>query len=545
MKKLNFSRIISLLTALTLMVAMLAACTQKPVDTNTSSAAVSSAEKPAEKDLSPITIEWYINESWFDAPSGNLALEMIKEQTGVDVKFIVPVGDAAEKLNTMIATNVLPDLVTLGWYDAKVPDLSTPEYAYSYNELIDKYDPTFYDVIDKNVFNWYKQDDGKTYGYPCNSVAPADIDAGLTSNRTFLVRKDIYTAIGSPDMRTPEGFTKALEDAKKAFPKALNGQPLIPFGTNPFTVTGNNGLEDVLLEFLSVPREINGEFFPTNCGNPSPEYIRWLKAFRLMNEKGLIPTDVFVDERAQIEEKVQQGRYFAMLYQAQDAMNPLGLLYKNNPDSSYIAVDGPSNTNLDAHKLGVPGYSGWEITLVTKNCKAPERALALLKWGHTTEEGQKALFLGKEGVTYDVVDSKPVIKDEVAKMKNEDMGGFKNKYNTYNEIWMFAKTSNLIAWEPKPLMPFAQYKEWGVGKAAFYGEYDNIAPPAETDEDIISKKVLAKWAEILPKLIKAKSDAEFDKIWADYEAYKTSNDFDKLLSYNRQKIAANKAKLGQ
>ncbi len=28
----------------------------------------------------------------------------------------------------------------------------------------------------------------------------------IISNQTFLVRKDIYEAIGSPDMTTPEGF---------------------------------------------------------------------------------------------------------------------------------------------------------------------------------------------------------------------------------------------------------------------------------------------------------------------------------------------------
>ncbi len=548
MKRKMLGKAISVLAAAVLAVTSLTACTKEPVKEASSNTTANGTEQTSDgtaKPVStePITIDWYVNEGWFDSPKGNLVTEMIKEQLGITINFIVPVGDPAEKLNTMIATDTLPDIVTLGWYDGNTPTLSTPKYSYSYNELAEKYDPSFLDVLDKGVFNWYKQDDGFTYSYPCNSVSPSDIDKGLVSNRTFLVRKDIYEAIGSPDMRTPEGFIKALEDAKAKFPTALNGEPLIPFVTTPFVNTGNTGLEDVLLEFLGVPREIDGEFYPVNNGNPSEEYIRWLKTFRLANEKGLLSTDFFVDERPQIEEKIQQGRYFAMLYQYQDALNPLGLLYKSNPDSSYIAVDGPANKNLDGPKLAVPGYAGWEVTFVTKNAKNPERILQLLKWGQS-EEGQKTLFLGKEGVTYDMVDGKPVIKDEVAKLKNEDMGTFKKQYNTYNEIWMFANTGNLIAWEPAPQMPFAQYKEWGKGKAAFYGVYDNIAPPSETDEDEIGKRIAAKWAETLPKLLKAGSDAEFDTLWSDFQKYKTDNGWDKYLTYVRGRVEANKAKVG-
>ena len=58
------------------------------------------------------------------------------------------------------------------------------------------------------------------------------------SNQTFLVRKDMYEAIGKPDMRTPEGFLKALKMAKEKYP-SVNGQPLIPLGLNEFTNAGN------------------------------------------------------------------------------------------------------------------------------------------------------------------------------------------------------------------------------------------------------------------------------------------------------------------
>lgn len=552
MKK--YGKIVSLVMALTLISSTLAACGGDKKSSSdpavTTKAAVGDATtatptggKSWEKDTTPITFDWYVNETWFDCPEGNMALTAIKEQTGIDVNFIVPV-DAAQQMNTMIASDTLTDLVTMGWYDGNVPLLSTPQYAYALNELADQYDPSFYDVVDKDVLNWFKQTDGNTYGYPCNATSPADLDRGLLTNRTFLVRKDIYEAIGKPDMRTPDGFLKALADAKAHTPTIDNGASLIPYGTFQFGPTGNTGFEDMLLEFLNVPRELDDKFYPVNKGNPSPEYITWLKTFRKANEQGLLATDIYIDGREQIEEKIQQGRYFALLYQAQDAMNPLGNLYKNNPDQIYMAVDGPANSKLDTAKLGVSGYSGWELTMISKKCKAPERAISLMTWGYTDDAGQRALYVGKEGETFDMVDGVAKIKPEVDAMKTSDFPNFKKQYNLYNEIWMFAKTANVIAWEPEPTAPFDQYKEWKKGKSGFYGQYDNVEPPADSDEGDTAAKVANKWGEILPKLLQAKDDAEFDKIWADFEKYKTDNDYDKYLEFVRGKVAENKAKLG-
>lgn len=558
MKRNKIAKVTCLAMALTTAVTLLAGCggaasSEDSTAASSSAAASTSAattsttaaeEEPGwKKDTSPMTLDWYINETWFSNPKGNLAHELIKEQTGIDINFIVPVGNNAQKLNTMIASNSLPDMVTLGWYEQQVPQLSTDTYTYALNKLADQYDPYFYKVAGQDIINWYKDKDGNLYGYPCNGNTPDDTTKyDVISNRSFLVRKDIYEAIGKPDMRTPEGFLNALKAAKEKFPKADNGQPLIGFGGAQFTATGNNTFEDMLLEYLAVPREQNGQFFDVKCANPNADYINWLKTFRKANELGMLPTDIYVDDRTKIEEKMQQGRYFALLYQWKDAMTPLGQLYANRPEQIYISVDGPANSNQDAPLLSVPGYSGWELTMITKNCKKPDRAIKLMTYG-MSDDGQKTVYLGKEGETYDMVDGKPVIKDEVNKLKNSDMATFKQKYNTFGEIWMW-NSSMMNLWEPDPGQPFTQYREWAKGKSAHYGVYDNNRPVADSDEGEILAKAENKWGEILPKLLMAKSDEEFDKIWKDYEDYKVSIDYQKALDYQRQKIAENKAKVG-
>ena len=180
----------------------------------------------------PVKFDWYVNFSWFARHWGDSEVsKYITQKTGVDINFVVPAGNEAEKLNAMIAGDSLPDLITLGWWEGQIPMMIDAGLVEPLDELAKNYDPYFFKVANPDKVGWYTQPDGHIYGYPNASFTPSDYKkyAGkLTSNETFLVRKDIYESIGSPDMTTPEGFLKALRDAKAKYPQ-INGQPLIPF----------------------------------------------------------------------------------------------------------------------------------------------------------------------------------------------------------------------------------------------------------------------------------------------------------------------------
>ena len=73
--------------------------------------AVESADVKGESDNEKITLDWYINYSWYVTCWGeNLVSKTITDETGVNVNFITPVGNEEEKLNAMIASNSLPDM---------------------------------------------------------------------------------------------------------------------------------------------------------------------------------------------------------------------------------------------------------------------------------------------------------------------------------------------------------------------------------------------------------------------------------------------------
>ncbi|MGG1877052.1 extracellular solute-binding protein [Paenibacillus cisolokensis] len=493
-------------------------------------------------DTSPITFDWYINFAWFPSKWGeDITSQYVTEKTGVNINFIVPAGNEAEKMNTMIASGSLPDFITLGWYEDAVKKMIEGDLVLPLNELAEQYDPYFFKATDPAKVSWYTQEDGNIYGYPNASSSPKDYEKfgdNITSNQTFLVRKDMYEAIGSPDMRTPEGFLKALEDAKKMFPE-VNGQPLIPLGLHDFHDKGNSSLEGYLQNFLAIPYDENGQLFDRIT---HPDYVKWLKTLRQANEKGLLSKDIFVDKRPQMEEKIAQGRYFAMLFQRSDMAAQQNVLYANDPNSVYIAVDGPANSNLDQPTLSGPSISGWTVTLISKDVKDKARAIRFLSY-LISEEGQRDTYLGKKGVTWDTIDGKDQFLPEIAELLNSDRSTFDKEYGASHTFWMMMDNNMTVDWAPPAVEPFKQMEDWTRGKAQSFSQFDLIDPDGSSEEGIINDKVLIEWGKALPKLLLASSEAEFDKIWGDFLAKRDSLGYAKVQEYRQKKYEENVQKL--
>ena len=493
-------------------------------------------------DTSPVEFDWYIHFSWFPNQwgQGDALSAYVTEKTGVDINFVIPAGNEAEKLNTLIAGDQLPDFITLGWWEGQVNDMIDGELVYALDELAEQYDPYFFEVAVPARLGWYTRDDGHVYGYPNASFTPEDYDKfDLPSNQTFLVRKDMYEAIGSPSMRTPEDFLAALRAAKQMFPQ-VNGQPIIPFGMHEFGDTGNYSLENYIQNFLAIPYEENGKLIDRFA---HPEYKRWMLAFRQAREEGLITTDVFVDKRAQMEEKIAQGRYFSMLYQRTDFAGQQQILYENDPDSIYIAVDGPANTSMDDPRLAGQGVAGWTITLISKNNKNPDRAIRFMSY-LMSEEGQRDFHFGVQGVTWDTIGGRDQFTPEALEVLQTDRGQFDKVHGAAQTYWMLMDNAMFEQWQPSPISPFKELQEWTLPHTVSYAAYDNIAPQAGTDLGIVNTKIIDLRGKTLPALLNTASESEFESIWDNWLDRKEELGIAELMEFQQTKVDENKAKLG-
>ncbi|MDE7478910.1 MAG: extracellular solute-binding protein [Lachnospiraceae bacterium] len=488
-----------------------------------------------------VTLEWYVNYSWFTVPWGeNVVSRQITEDTGISIRFLSPKGNENERLNAMISSDSLPDIVTLGWWEPQLNVMIDKDMVYALNELAQEYDPYFFEVSQEAVRSWYTSEDGGLYCYPNTSFMPSDYETYDTigSNQTFLVRKDIYEAIGSPDMTTPEGFQAAVRKAVQEFPE-IDGRELIPIGAHEFTNTGCASFDQYLQNFLAIPYEKNGKYYDRDT---DPEYIRWLKAFRELGAEGYLKGDIFIDQRTQMEEKLAQGRYFCMLYQRTDMADQQKILYSRDPDSIYIAVNGPKNTKGDDPMLPGAGINGWTVTLISRNCKRPDRAIELIDY-MLSEKGQKMLYLGVEGVTYDMIDGDYIVREEVKALSDTDRVAYDQLYGADNTYWMLQNITMQLPWRGELEPPLGQLEEWTYPYTHYLGQYE-LTYQTGTEAGNNYTKIKKLWSQVLPKLLLAPTEQEFDQILADFIKAREEMGFDTVINEAERQFKKAKDKLG-
>lgn len=141
----------------------------------------------------------------------------------------------------------MPDIITI--FDASSSVAQKADtWAYALQDLADNYDPYFYKVASAQTLSWFAMDDGKTYGYPDYSNTQEDYDSGeIYAKTAFVIRNDVYEALGKPSMGTQEEFLDVLNQIKEQFPD------LIPLGFNNFETDGTSSLGDKLQDFLGTP----------------------------------------------------------------------------------------------------------------------------------------------------------------------------------------------------------------------------------------------------------------------------------------------------
>lgn len=492
------------------------------------------------KKKTPTTFNWYVNFSWYSSDWGNdLVSQKITEDTNVSVKFLHPSGNESEKLSALMNSDSLPDLITLGWWEPQVDEMIEKGMVYALNKLADEYDPVFWRATDRDAVEWFTRDDGNIYCYPNSFYTPKDLEQyqNISSNETFLVRKDIYEAIGSPDMSTPEGFSKAIKKAAQLYPE-VDGKPLIPIGAHTFDSTGCVSFDKYLHNFLSIPYEVDGKIYDRYT---DPEYIRWLKAFRQLETEGYLAPDIFIDTRTQMEEKILDGRYFCMLYQYTDILNLQKMLASEDPDKIYMAVDGPSNSRGDDPRLPVMGINGWTVTFISKSCKDPEKAIQFIDY-LLSEEGQMVIYLGVEGETYDIKDGQPVVKEKVQSLLNTNREAYDKQYGADYKYWMFQNLVMQSKYPQKSPDYVSQLKEWGYPYAVYGGQYDVILSE-HSEEAKAEERMIKLWGKVLPTLLLAESEEQFEERLAAYIAGREKLGYQKVQDKKTELMNEAKEKL--
>lgn len=405
-----------------------------------------------------ITIKWYIDTSTWNAPSGIDAISAkIKEKTGISVEFDTPVQDDGQKLATMIAGGDLPDVITLPTSQSKqLASLAQQGYVYDINTLADYWAPSLYNNVPSDVMNWWAYGNGKTYGIPNHYYSYDDVpDGQLQPNGGMMVRKDIFDGFqkyvednlkGSDGMvtyksrttnqdkkvewkgyiTTPEGFKEACTWALENYGGTGSGQIISGLQLSQFKTDGCTSLK-WLSQMFAIPYEDeNGNYSYEFTNKEYAEMLYYLS--ELYNTKignyRIITDSNFTGKYDNFGGEIASGKVFATLVTPQDYQYH----FTTAKDSGYEYITMYiTNEDGDAPILAdIRGY-GYLFNMITTNCKRPDLVIKLFDY-LSSDEGQRLVTLGEEGVTWNFKDDtkKEIVYTE--KYLEEKANGTYTKY---------------------------------------------------------------------------------------------------------------------
>lgn len=485
-----------------------------------------SASLSWQDDTSPFTFKQYFYGSWASNYiwKDQFAVKYIEDKTGVWIDRFLATGNDDDYLNILIAANDLPDSLMIDWNKPVVTKLINNDMVYSMNELIDKYCPEFWDMLDKEMVKYHSVN-GKLWYLP-NIYSTVESMKNVVPDhqiRPWFIRRDIYKAIGEPKLETPEDWLNAMKLVKEKYPN------IVPLGLEKFNVNsegfrGSRGMDFLIYAFapdlneqrIKDDQEIV-EYPMRNEG--------FINSFRYLNKlyrEGLFYPQFLIYKQEQYEEQFYGAKYFVGSAFTSNLFGKYNVKIKNTigEDKTYDFY-GVLKVNGKDPKYPYARLMGWQGFFISKNAKNPERIIKFAEYAWS-KEGQLDFRYGKLGETYEMVDGLPQLKPELIKLKKTDSNAFSAKYGLEEstllwrtgELWDKADKRAFI--ENYPDDYAAREKLLKYNNDVFGLGIDNIEPEGSTDEGVINAKIKDIWNKTIPKLLMSKSDAEFNQKYENF-----------------------------
>ncbi len=499
-------RTLSILTASILIVAtILSGCGNASPTSSTSatpeasaSSAVSSETEPAVKELEPVTLSVFIDHTWFwvDTFAGPIAEEITK-RTGVTLE-ITKAADA-NQLPVRIASGDYEELI----YTSRLADvLSDPLISYDWNSLIEQYAPSF--QVDPIEIGNNTMADGKFYTLKNAYSPPADwkdirvLPSPGTPN--IGIRSDILEKLGNPPIKTVDDFVKVLGMVKEQFPNMT-----------PHIINLSEGYDRYWWATFGVPAGNAGVYVNDDKVQyfvRSPQFVEAARFMSSMVQNGYMTVESLIYKSEQYTQEVSSGKAFSFARASTDPAGVTQDLEKNGvTDAKFVPLE---NVLGDKAVLINDGI-GWSGTYITKNCKAPDRAIQFLEY-MKSEEGQRLSTWGIEGVHYNLVDGYP----ERTEAGAEAMTG-EGYQNISIGVWTFgmsAKTEGLWNYDPNRPQITNALLAW-KNVIQFKPEYYFLRPKSDSDQGGTYTKINDLITKEKVKLYSAKNNEEFDNAYAE------------------------------
>jgi putative aldouronate transport system substrate-binding protein len=498
-----------------------------------------------------VTVDWFVNEGWFNRPwdMERPVDQLITEKSGAKINFMSSAGGGTgtEKLNAMIAADDLTDVVTMGWWYSQFQELQAANMVHKLNEIIPEYSPELWANTPEFMRNWYTFEDGNWYGYANMFWAPEDFTDRnyMKSNVGMVARKDIMDELGitAEDFNTQDSMIEALKKVRDANIQ-YNGLDVVPLYFTP-----NGGFPGTYTwhSMFAVPREdADGDLIDQRL---HPKFLEEMLFANRLFEEGLISKENWTADRNQIDEKIVSGSIFALMCNVADYQAQWANLYRADPAAEYVGV-GPVRAQDGAEPQFVStGLTGWLVSMISDNTDYLEEIMALWTFLRS-EEGHRLQAYGVEGESYVMDDNGRVqwTDQYIEYLQDPDVDPATDIYGNTN-LWLLQDSVYMQQIEPPPATPAQAV---GVNVWEYFAKYtynetafNNLGPFGGTDESAIAAEISTYWEAQIPKMVLAEGGAdEVRAIYDESVAHIERLGIDAVLEVQNRRFQENKAKLG-
>lgn len=461
-----------------------------------------------------VTLRVFVNQREVEDFDTNEFTKWYEEQTNVHVDWIVaPSNEANEKLNLLLSSGDLPDVILLDLTPAQQRLYGEQGILIPLNDLIEQHG-----AQTKKVFEAFPQiedrvtaPDGKIYGLPevnqCYHCSMA---------QKMWIYKPWLDKLGLKMPTTTDEFEQVLKAFKEKDPNGNGKADEIPLASAIDMWNGN--LDLFLMNAFTLNPDThlvlnNGKIETTYN---KPEYREGLRYLRKLYQEGLIAPESFTQKAEQL--KLLGSGETPILGAVSSALSGYWADWGSERNLGYVTVPplkGPEGTQITPF---VSVYGGGKF-FITKAAKNPEVAF---KWADALYIPEVVMrgYYGVSGKNWrwaeageTGIDGRPAVFATLENgpknagwsqashtfRPNEFRFGEKRKNDTDVEPWLFEQT--------KVMEPFKQDPKFSVPPLFFTTDQAQELAQLSTSLDQYVSEMLARFVT---------GDADIEKDWDTY-----------------------------
>lgn len=487
------------------------------------------------------------------------ASKYMNEKFNIKVNYSCPEADADSKLNLMISSDDLPDVIILdrnaNWLKlinlGKLVDINTLKYeGCSFDEDILESTQKLLSV------------NGGLYGIP--NWARKGATGG---NMSWMVNHDVYEQLGSPELKTLEDLHQFMLDVKEKGVKTSDDQSIFPW----LPRQDDNGFYTVSAIYRSYGNPNLIDTYWSQADNDvklavyDDNYISALKIANQWYKEGLFPETTYTDSNDQFVEKLSNGRAAITYYDfSQDDTNHFRTLLQEKDGNTYDLLgwelkDSPIYPAADGvdYVYGEEGGTvGWNVNCITTKAENPQRIFDLYTW-MLTKDGSINMMYGPEGGLWEGKDEEgnPILKKPEEELTSDEKNAAGcwfwsqpahsdnvdlTKY-AVNEQQPEGSRSWVISIQDHVFTPEDSIHPAIPGQKFLTDENTGLSLEIDPTEDLgMARQAITDECKMrIPQIIMASDDATFDKLVQDLKDFAESNQVHDIEKIYTDKRASN------